>query len=159
MFKGGLKSQKLFNPNFITMYLTGPEMILKIFLKRRIFSYLDKYSKTATKAEMFMSWQSVIGIAQREWNMYIPAKDLYLYLREWHKKRGRAHLLNAMDELNRSYQIKVMEDLYSENIDNYRQSKDSSYLEFANDCFRDASKIRRFPKKGLHLYLSNYLGG
>ena len=44
---------------------------------------------------------------------YIPAKDLYLYLREWHKMRGRSHLLNAMDELNESYQIKVMEDLYT----------------------------------------------
>ena len=141
------------------MYLTGPEMISKIFLKRRIFSYLDKYSKTATKAEMFMSWQSVIGIAQREWNMYIPAKDLYLYLREWHKKRGRAHLLNAMDELNRSYQIKVMEDLNSEFLDHYRVSKDSSDLEFANNCLRNASKIRSFPKNELHISLSNYLGG
>ncbi len=109
---------------------------------------------------MFMSWADVIDVAQHEWNQtYIPAKQLYLFVREWHKKNNRAHLLDAMNELNRSFQIKVMEDLYSEYLDYYRESKDPSDLEFANDCLRNASKIRSFPKKDLHIYLSNYLGG
>ena len=134
-------------------------MVTKFFLKRKIYKYLDNYSKTATKAEMFMSWQSVIGVAQREWNKYVAAKDLYLYVRAWHKKRGRAHLLDSMNELNRRFQIKVMEDLYSEFLDYYKESKNPSDLESANDCLRNASKLRSFPKKNLHLYIADFLGG
>ena len=88
-------------------------MIFDFILKRKIYKYLDNYSKTATQAEMMMSWQNLIGVAQREWdNTYIPARELYLLVRSWHKKRGRTHLIDAMNELNRRFQIKVMEDLH-----------------------------------------------
>ena len=135
-------------------------MIIDLILKRKIYKYLDDYSRTATQAEMMMSWQNLIGVAQREWNnTYIPARELYLHVRAWHKKRGRTHLIDAMNELNRRFQIKVMEDLHSEFLDEYRESKDSSYLKSANDCLRNASKIRDFPKKNLHLYIAHFLGG
>ena len=140
--------------------ICGDKMIFDFILKRKIYKYLDNYSKTATQAEMMMSWQNLIGVAQREWNnTYIPARELYLLVRSWHKKRGRTHLIDAMNELNRRFQIKVMEDLHSEFLDGYRESKDPSYLESANDCLRNASKIRSFPKKNLHLYIADSLGG
>ena len=136
------------------------KMLSRFFLKRKVNKYLDKYSLQSTNAEMFMSWQVLIGVAQKDWdNTYIPAKQLYLMVIDWHKKNDRAHLVDAMNELNRSFQIKVMEDLNSEFLDHYRVSKDSSDLEFANNCLRNASKIRSFPKKDLHISLSNYLGG